>query len=140
MGKSTISRKDNKVELLREFNDSEQTEADVPVLLQANDHFKQAGVHLDQFYSYFSYRLTDTYVLYEIQYQGEDKIFNIIVNYIMGRGRVSGILYLMEYSSLLLDAFPVEYTKKDRTDFFIQFNEVNDQVNKHDFKNEYIWS
>ncbi|MBD7968821.1 hypothetical protein [Paenibacillus gallinarum] len=106
-------------ELLREFNESEQTRADVPVLLQAYAHFKQVGVHLDQFYSYFSYRLTDTYVLHEIQYQGEDKIFNITVNYIMGRGKESDILYLMEYSSLLLDVFPIEYMKDDRTDFFI---------------------
>lgn len=126
-------------ELLREFNESKQTEEDVPVLQQAYDHFKQAGVHLDQFYSYFSYRLTDTYVLYEIQYQGEDKIFNITVNYIMGKGKKSDILYLMEYSSLLLDVFPLEYTKNDRTDFFTQFNNVDDQVNMHDFVNKYIW-
>lgn len=127
-------------ELLREFNESEQIRADVPLLLQANDHFKQAEVHLNQFYSYFSYRLTDPQVLHEIQYKGELHVFNIPIDFIIGRGRESDILYLMEYSSLLLDAFPAEYTKKDRTDFFIQFNDVNDQVSKHDFKNEYIWS
>ena len=127
-------------ELLREFNESEQTKADVPVLLQANDHFKQAEVHLNQFYSYFSYRLTDFQVLYEIQYKEELHVFTIPIDYIMGRGRESDILYLMEYSSLLLDVFPLEYSKNDRTDFFIQFNDVNDQVNKHDFKNEFIWS
>ncbi|WP_454192616.1 hypothetical protein [Paenibacillus sp. Marseille-Q7038] len=127
-------------ELLREFNESEQAEADVPVLQQAYDHFKQAEVHLDQFYSYFSYRLTDPQVLYGIQNKGEMNVYNITINYIVGRGNESDILYLIEYSSKLLELLPEEYNKKDRTDFFTQFNNVDDQVNKHDFKNEYIWS
>lgn len=127
-------------ELLREFNESKHTEGDVPVLQQAYDHFKQAGVYLDQFFSGFSYRLTDPYVLHEIKYEGEEKIYGITIDYIMGEGKESDILYLKEYLSLLLDVFPTEYMKNDRTDFFIQFNDVDDQVNKHNFKNEYIWS
>ncbi len=126
-------------ELMGEFNESEKSEDNVLVLQQAYDHFKQAAVYLDQFLSYFSYRLIDPYVLHEIQYEGEGEIFSVTIDYIMGDGDEGDILYLMEYSSKLLDVFPVEYIKKDRNEFFTQLNDVDDQINMHQFKNEYTW-
>lgn len=64
---------------------------------QVYDHFKQAGVHLDQFFSDFSYRLTDPYG----DIQRNRRLYK-------GEGKERNILYLMEYSSLLLDVLPTE--------------------------------